>query len=617
MSASRNKLQFFVLLLFIFSFVSEGKELAELKGINFKQKGEVSELELLLDENQVVAKKFHVVEDKQIIIDLEGVRASDKVMRSFDTSEFNGSVVFVSAYKKPGENNNIRIALQLRDNSRSVLKRKENRISLEVENRFGVFSQSKVSAGQTFQEKIEDSTEELGRLNVPKSDTVEDILENLTLSGRKKYIGDRISLDVKDVPVADILKMVSEASGFNIILTKEINDLPSLSLNLTNVPWDQVLDTVLSLNKLVARKNGIILMVQTLANATKDKEEEIRSKKASVKQETLVTKIFPISYANTKELSVILKPYLTVDRGELQEDVRTNSLIVKDIPDVIEKIRKIVDVLDAQTPQVLIESKIVEVQESYAKRIGLERGVSFGYDPVGTNSNITKDATAVGLATTAGNDGGPGFSISSAPTGDASTVFGLSVAQFHRLTNLDFRLSLLETERKAKIIGSPKVITQNKKKAKISSTTKDFFAQEQAQAGSDASDIPVTFVEQETSVSLEVTPQVTNEGAIILDIDVQKSDFGARISDQGPRTETQNKLNTQVLVENGSTIVLGGLYEYARDETHSGIPFLKDIPLIGWLFRTPYAPSVNKREVIIFLTPRIINQEAAGLVDKT
>jgi type IV pilus assembly protein PilQ len=597
----------------VVGFFCLGLNAAEMTGINFQQKGEISELELIFDTNEVEASRFHVPEDKQIILELKNVYAPDKVVRAFDTSEFSGAVVFVSAYKKPNNTKDMRVALQLRDNVRSALKRRENRVVLEIENRYGVFNQKQVENAQSPEEKIAESTAEAGKFHVPKSDSVEDILENLTLSGRKKYIGKKISLNVKDVAVEDILKMISEASGFNMILTTEVKQLPPLTLNLTNTPWDQTLDTILSLNKLVARKNGIILMVQTLDSATKEQEEEAKAKSLTVRQEPLVTKVFPISYAGTKELAKILEEYVTKERGKISEDERTNALIVKDTADVIEKMRKIIEVLDTQTPQVLIESKIVEVNESYAKEIGLREGLNFGYDPVGSIGDL--GPSVVGDQLQAGTNGGPGFSFSSAPanTGDSvRSVFGLSVSRFSRLINLNFSLQLMETESKGKVLSSPKVITQNKKKAKLASKKTDSFRKVEG-SGEDQT---ITFEEVSATLNLEVTPQITNEGSIVLEIQIDKEDFGERPFPDAPPKKTGNNIQTNVLVDNGSTVVLGGLYEYSKREQHSGVPFLKDIPLIGWLFRTPYAPETTKREMIIFLTPRIINQEEAGLIDK-
>ena len=586
----KNRLYYFVMFFFVYLPLYGG----ELKGIKFYQEGEISFLKLNFDRSDVLAKRFTIVEDKQIIIDLKNVKADQKTIRSFDTSEFSGSVVFVSAYKKPRTANDLRLAIQLRENVRSILEHKGNDVILKIENRFGVFSQDEIEKKESFKEKTKVVLDD--KLLVPKSDSIEDILENLTLSGRKKYVGKKISFNVKDVNVEDILKMIADASGFNIIITEDIKKLSPLSLNLTNIPWDQALDTILNLNKLVAKKNGIILLVTTLASATKDKKLEIDAKKVAKKEQRLVAKVFPISYAKTTDLNKIIKEYLTPKRGSISEDKRTNSIIVKDTPEVMEKIRKIIEVLDTQTPQVLIESKIIEVTESYAKEIGLREGLGFGYDPVGSAT-----------------EAGPGFSFSTAPdAANRSQIFGLSISRFGRLTDLTFKLQLMESESKLKIISSPKVITQNKKKAKINTKDSRYFAKTESSGGNTTT----TFDEASAELVLEVTPQVTNEGSIVMDINLKKEQFGAREFTQAPPTKQTRDINTSVLVDNGSTIVLGGIYSFTKQENHSGVPFLKDLPLLGWLFRSLYNPKTEKNEMIIFLTPRVVNQEEAGLVDR-
>jgi type IV pilus assembly protein PilQ len=579
---------------------------AQLSNIEFQQVGDASQLILTLDKPDVNAERFNVVEDKQIMLDLSDTNATERVMRAFDTSEFSGSVIFVTAYKKPNTKNDLRIAIQLRDNVRSILERSENNIILSVENRFGVFSQSKISQKETYLDKKLEAG--LGEINIPKSTSLEDILENLTMSGRKKYVGKRISFNVKDLKVDDILKMIADASGFNVIITKDIKELPPLTLNLTNIPWDQALDTILNINKLIAKKNGSILLIDTLANETRDKKLENEARRLALKEERLVTKIFPISYASTKDLEKILTEYLTPKRGKVSEDVRTNSLIIKDTPETMEKIKKIIETLDTQTPQVLIESKVVEVAENYSQELGLKKGLVFGYDPIGSNGNTP---SPVGVPeVTPGDNGGPGFSFSSSNTAEqASGFFGLAIAKYSRLTNLNFQLQLMESESKAKIITSPKVITQNKKKAVINTKETTSYAV-QTGVGIDA---VTTFEEIEAKLTLEVTPQITNEGSIVLDIKLLKEQFAERPYPAAPPNKLSRDIDTSVLVENGSTIVIGGIYAYENTQNYTGVPWLDKIPIVGWLFRTPYNPKTSKREMIIFLTPRIINQEEAGL----
>ncbi len=584
-----------------------------IKNIDFYQSGDVSYLEIKL-ENEAWAERFHVTDDKQIILDIKDVKAGKDVLRGIDTSEFSGSTVYVSGYKKPGTANDIRLAIQLRDNVRSKLTRKNNSIVLAIENRFGVFNSAEVEQAELENPaaQIAEASTATG-INVPKSNEIVDILENLTLSGPKKYVGKKISINVKNINVSDLLKMLADTSGFNVIIDDDVSKTPPLTLTLTNIPWDQALDTVLSLGNLVAKKNSNILMVTSYSKAVAEKEQRLENEKKIAEKEPLVTKIFPISFATLGDIATILKEYLTPERGKITKDERTNSLIVKDTVDIIEKMKKIVETLDTQTPQILIEAKIVEASESYSKRIGLENGLTFGYDP------ITPIQTAAG----------PGFSFNSATSPDASSMVGVSISVFRRLTNLNFSLELMEFESKGRIISSPKIITQNKKPASITSTEQTSYRVANASgAGTTATDsngnqvqanaLAVSFETITADLALNVTPQVTNDGSINLEVDLKKSGFGlTKPFADGPPDKTTRNIKTNVLVENGSTIVIGGLYKTEKNESVSGVPFLKDLPLLGWLFRSPYNPSTSRSELIIFLTPRIINQEEAGLVDRT
>lgn len=578
----------------------------EMKNINFFQKGETSYVQIELDKIGVKAKKFHVTEDKQIILDIEDVTADGKILRPFDTSEFSGAVVFISPYKKPGKKKDLRIAIQLRDNVRSMLKTDGNKIVLAIENRFGVFSNKSVTDGKTL-EKVVAQGQQNALVHIPKSESVEDILDNLTQSGAKKYIGKKISFRVNNVTIPEILNMISISSGFNIIWDSEVTKLPPYTLNMVNVPWDQALDTVLDLGKLVANKNGNILMITTLQKATQEKKVEVEAEKLNERLEPLVTKIFPISFSELKDLSDILKDYQTGDRGTIKMDARTNNIIVKDTVDVIEKMKKIIEVLDTQTPQILIEAKVVEANEEFRQEIGLQQGLSFGYDPITPINNLRSATEDV--------DSGPGFTFSTAPTiGDTTrNFFGFNIAVFKRLLNLDFTLQLMESESKGKIVSSPKVIAQNNKEANLTNNDTTSFKVTTVEDGETIQ----SWQQISATIDLKVTPKVTNDGSIIMDVDLTKSGFtGTRPDADAPPDVNERKIKTNVLVDNGSTIVLGGLYQYSRTESHSGVPFLKDLPLLGWIFRTPFNPARKKSELIIFITPRVINQEAAGLSER-
>lgn len=246
--------------------------------------------------------------------------------------------------------------------------------------------------------------------------------------------------------------------------------------------------------------------MKTLDQATKEREAELKAAQLKEGLEPLVTKVFLINYATLTDISKIVKDYITPVRASIQVDERTNSLIIRDTVDSIERIKKIVETLDNQTPQVLIEAKIVEANESYSKRIGLTRGFTMNYRPFGD------------IADPAGN-----FTFSSAPTEAAATALGATFSVYKRIANLDFNLQLMESESKGRIISTPKVITQNKKEATITSSEQTSFQVTQVQTGST---LPlVTFQNITADLNLKVKPQVTNDGSISMDIDLSKSAF--------------------------------------------------------------------------------------------
>lgn len=592
----------FNLLLLLLLFLTQSVFAGEITSINFLQEGEESQLVLEFDSDNIKANRFHVTEDKQIILDIRDANASEKVMRDLDTSEFSGSVVYVSPYRKPGSKTDIRLAIQLRDNVRSILKQVNNKLVLVVENRFGVFGQRKLELNKASGGDPTKPTSSAAKVNIPKSDSLLDILDNLTQSGPKKYIGKRISLNVKALPIEDILKIIADSSGFNIILDEEVNSAPPLTLTLTNLPWDQVLDTILDLGKLVAIKNGNILIITTQAKATEERRLLLEAEELNRAREPLITRIFPISFAVIDDLRGILDEYKS-DRGRISSDVRTNSLIIKDTAKSLERIKKIVEVLDTETPQILIESKVVEANSSFTRNIGLGgQGLQFKYDPIKPKP----------LENTFS---GPGFSFNSITSGTASTFFDFTVSVFKRISDLTFNLQFMENESWGKVITSPRIITQNKVAASITQTENRSFLIPSVTLA-DGTQTPSSFETVSVTLGLTVTPQVTNDGSIIMVIALNRGSFQEQVDTSVPPPTISRDVSTTVLADNGSTIVIGGIYSYTTTESTSGLPYLKEIPIVGWLFKSFYNPSVSKTELIIFLTPRIINQEEAGLVNR-
>ena len=561
----------------ILCFIATFTYSSEIKSVDFLQEGEVSKLVLKVDSG-TVAQQFHNKQDKQIVLDVRNATAQPHILRGIDTSEFSGSVVYIQIFSKPNTKNTIRFALQLRDNVRSFLENKGDQIILNVENRFGAFD------NQDPRKEIANTKLNNGKISRPKSTSIVDILENVTLSGKKEYLGKTISINAVNMSMADLLSIIADASGFNIILDQaEITKLAPLSLNLT-APWDQILDTVFDLRELVGKRHNNILFVTTKAKAEGDILAEIEREKKAKENEPLVSKIFPISFARLDELTPIIQPYITPDRGSLAGDPRNNYLIVQDTVEVVERIEALVKELDKKTPQVIIEGKIIEVSDTHRKDIGLTNGIGINYQFSGRSG---------GFANRSGV-----FDIS----GTGGTAIGTTIANLGRLVNLNFNLSLLEEEDKAKIVSSPKVITKHNEQATLTnSTTTNFVATQQSVAG--AQDI---VTEITADISLQVTPQVTNEGSISMRLDIQKGSLVPSGDAATPPGEINNQIQTDVLVGNGETLMIGGLYRTDISKSHTGIPVLKNLPFIGWLFRSSYNPTNSKAELLIFITPTIL-----------
>lgn len=609
----RMKKGFFLIYFTVLTYLSVAYS-QEIQNVSFTQEGEISKLIIELDQENVLSERFHVTEDKQIVVDLKNVKSSPKHLRGIDTSEFPGSTVFISGYRKPGTTSDVRFAIQLRDNVRSVLETSGKKIILNIENRFGVFSKDKIRKSEASLDFNEGTLDDVVKINIPKSNQIEDILYNLTLSGPKKYIGKRISLNVRNIPVTEILDMIADTSGFNIIIDQGVSSVPPLTITLTNVPWDQALDTVMTLSKLVAQKSSNILIIKTLDVATKEKEAELAAAKLKLNSEPLVTRIFLINYATLGDMSKIINDYKT-EKGAIQTDERTNSLIVKDTIEAIERIKKIIDTLDTQTPQIMIESKIVESSESFEKVVGLRNGLQFGYNPIdpitqanrgpGWSFSTTGDFRQIGNTGQVGAGATGGLAA-------ASGAMTFTVGVFRRLTNLNFTLQMAELEKKIKIVSSPKVVTQNKKAANISNSTQTSYkVQTPVGVGATATQFASTVA----TTNLTVTPQVTNDGSISMDITLQKAGLGSPVSEGPPDLNTRN-IATNVLIGNGSTLVIGGMYSSTQQKQEEGIPLLRNLPLVGWLFRKPAVEKNSKDELIIFITPRILNVEEAGFSEK-
>ena len=410
-------------------------------------------------------------------------------------------------------------------------------------------------------------------------------------AGEKIYTGEKISLDFQNADINDILRLIADVSGFNIIAGPDVKG--TVTTRMVDIPWDQALDVVLKINGLDQELQDNIIRVAPVERFINERQERIRSQKAEEEAEPMVTQIVPISYADVAELRSNLERVLS-ERGSIWIDTRTNTMIVKDVKEKINSVLRLVDTLDRQTPQVMIESRIVEASRNFIKELGVRLGGRY----VQTTDNNFPSTIAVGGGVSGGDAGNFLVDLPAAvgaASGGGAITFALAGAS--RLLNL--QLSALENSGQGKIITNPKIATLDNTEALIESGRRIPYATR------DDGGTKTEFVN--ASIQLRVTPHVAPDGFINLKIHATKNEADFSNAVEGVPTILTREATTEMLVRDGSTVVIGGLYQRKMQEERDGIPWLSDVPALGWLFRRS-SDRDEHEELLIFITPRIIKQ---------
>src|SRR6476660_2944300 len=426
--------------------------------------------------------------------------------------------------------------------------------------------------------------------------------EDLVL-GETRYIGRRISLDFQQADISNVLRLIAEVSGFNIVIGEGVKS--KVTMKLMSVPWDQALDMILKMNGLGKIRQGNILWIDTLSNIAKQEDEEARAKDAKVKAEDLVDRVFYIRNLQATELMTSLRQNLS-PRGLMQISQGTNALVVRDTETKMAVLKQLIEGLDLEVPQVQIEARIVQADTVYARGLGVQWGIvnsDFGPNTFSSVGNLTGAfAPAAGTgATTIPRD----FLVNlPAQVAGLPSVPGIGYT-FGKLAPgfaLDLRLSAGELLGLAKVIAAPKITTLDKREAKISQGESIPFQTTSLQG------TQTTFVD--ANLELNVTPQITSRDPketgklILLKVRATRNAVGARSNPAGPSID-KREATTQVLVRDGETMVIGGIFVDAQTNTVAGLPYLSRIPVLGWLFKNK-TEAVSKQELLIFLTPSIV-----------
>ncbi|MEC8231096.1 MAG: type IV pilus secretin PilQ family protein [Pseudomonadota bacterium] len=420
------------------------------------------------------------------------------------------------------------------------------------------------------------------------------------LESETKYTGDPISLDFQDVPVRQVLQIIAQVNGFNLVTTDTVTG--NVTISLSGVPWDQALDMILRVKGLDKRLEGNILLIAPAEELSARETQALQSKKQVSDLAPLQTVNIPVNYAKAAALATILKSTeggILSDRGGVTVDERTNTILIRDTLASIDEARKMIDALDVPVKQVLIESRMVTVLDNVDEQLGVRWGFSDRQDDNGVSGSIEGAETiAGGVIPTIGDRLNVNLPVAST----SAASIGFQVASLVDGTILDLELSALESENKGEIIASPRITVANQHEAYIEQGTEIPYVQ--------ATSSGATSVEFKKAVlSLKVTPHITPDNRIILDLVVTQDTRGETVSTStgdAVAIDTQ-EIKTQVLVENGETIVLGGIFQQTSSDGVTKVPLFGDLPVVGALFRNT-SQLQQKRELLIFVTPKIVTE---------
>ncbi|MCA9559894.1 MAG: type IV pilus secretin PilQ, partial [Myxococcales bacterium] len=429
---------------------------------------------------------------------------------------------------------------------------------------------------------------------------------------RKRYKGRRINFDVKDGDIHNILRLLAKEGNVSIVTSDAVQGTVTLHLKL--VPWDQALDIVLKTKGLGMVWEGDIIRVDTLDNLNVERDAELKRQADLVKLEALESRLITVNHADAGQLLPRVRGVLS-ERGKIEFDARTNTVVVTDISAHLDAAEDIIRRLDTQTPQVLIEARIVEVNEVNTQQLGIQWGGDAIFSAATGNPTGLRFPSTVGIsganddaqAPIEGTASNPNFVVNlPAATGLGSGgALGLTFGSIDSTFNLNVRLSALESHGTVKIVSSPRITTLDNKEATISQGVSIPISQVSA-AG-------VQTVFFDAVLRLTVTPHVTQDGNIYLKMRAENNtpDF-QNVGAGGDPTILKKEASTELLLRDGDTTVIGGIYTSNAGYTRAEVPFLARIPILGALFRN-HQESDRRTELLIFVTPRIVNRAAASV----
>jgi type IV pilus assembly protein PilQ len=517
-------------------------------------------------------------EGNQVVVDFAGTLMPKNLMRRYDVQDFATPVLSVDA-------------LRVENSSRLVISAQ------------GDFEQLAYQSDNQYTIEIKPS---LKRTNAEE---------------KKEYSGERLTLNFQDIDVRSVLQLLADTSGQNIVVSDSVTG--SLTLRLQNVPWDQALDIVLRTKGLDKRRQDNVIIIGPTDELANREKAELSARKEVQELSPVRSEFLQVNYAKVADLAKIIRPSagggagggknsMLSDRGSLSTDERTNTLLVVDTADRLADIRHLVQTLDVPVRQVLIEARIVVVADTFERDLGAQLGISTTGSAGANLFSVSGTAAASdGIVNSSATGATPTTALNSQalasryqvnlPAANTNGSFGVSLLSGSHL--IDLELSAAENEGKSETISSPRVITANQKQATIMQGVEIPY-QESASSGATTTQF------KNAVLSLKVTPLITPDNRVILDLDVSDDTVGSNVQSATggsvPSIDTR-QITTQVLVSDGQTVVLGGILATTKSKTDTKVPFLADIPVLGNLFKSTIHID-NKTELLIFITPKILRE---------
>jgi type IV pilus assembly protein PilQ len=519
----------------------------------------------------------------RVVVTFSNTQLADELLKRLDVLDFATPVNTIDVLKV---NDDVRLVISAR----------------------GVFEELAYQSGRTFTVEIQPVV-------------VDERVQVATLySGGKEYTGERLTLNFQDIDARAVLQLLADISGRNIVVSDSVSG--NVTLRLQNVPWDQAMDIVLATKGLDMRENGNVIIVAPAVEIAAREKADLESRREIQQLEPLYSEFLQVNYAKASDIANLIgkggQNSLLSVRGTVAIDDRTNTLLLKDTADHIADIRRLVVKLDIPVRQVLIESRIVVVSDDFSRDLGIRWGFTGITDKSGrvyaTSGTADGTDTMIGSGLDNVANGDPFYPVSlptlndrfnvNLPIANPAGSFALAILDDDYL--IDLELSVAQAEGNGEVISSPRVITANQKEARIEQGVEIPYRE-----ASSSGAVTVSF--KDAVLSLTVTPQITPDDRIIMDIYVTKDSVGELVGDGFgglvPSIDTRS-VSTQVLVNNGQTVVLGGIYETEKGEQVTKVPYLGDVPFLGALFRSTRVVS-NKSELLIFVTPKILKEGSA------